>query len=298
MGVLDVLPHALSSKYFFWDSDYAALAPGKFSALKEAEWVQRAAQTCPALHYYYMGFYIHSCHKMRYKADYHPSDLLCPGRLTWVPFEHVKAALDVSWMGLQLLVPHAAMHAFKSDTACKHFGTACKHFGTACSRFGTACKHFGKPYWSHSNYTSDGPLACCHHWPLQFLNCEQPSKGLILLQSLNCEQPSTGLILLLFACNIYLLVTYKWHVVQEKEYQVLSDVHGAAEGPGTCHDITAEPQQNSNSAKLSNAKVGDEAMSASLVYWRDLDSPYQLMRFGDMEDFGVSEVCAHIWSHC
>ena len=98
VGVLDVLPHALSSKYFFWDSDYAALAPGKFSALKEAEWVQRAAQTCPALHYYYMGFYIHSCHKMRYKADYHPSDLLCPERLTWVPFEHVKAALDVSWL--------------------------------------------------------------------------------------------------------------------------------------------------------------------------------------------------------
>lgn len=169
VGVLDVLPHALSSKYFFWDSEYAALAPGKFSALKEAEWVQRAAQTCPALHYYYMGFYIHSCHKMRYKADYHPSDLLCPERLTWIPFEHVKAALD------------------------------------------------------------------------------------------------------------------------EKEYQVLSDVPGAVEGLGTHHDITAQPQQNSNSAKLSNTKVGDEAMLASLVYWRDLDSPYQLMRFGDMEDFGVSE---------
>ena len=71
--------------------------------------MQRAAQTCPALHYYYMGFYIHSCHKMRYKADYHPSDLLCPERLTWVPFEHVKAALDVSWLELHLLVPHVCL---------------------------------------------------------------------------------------------------------------------------------------------------------------------------------------------
>lgn len=130
VGVLDVLPHALSSKYFFWDSDYAALAPGKFSALKEAEWVQRAAQTCPALHYYYMGFYIHSCHKMRYKADYHPSDLLCPERLTWIPFEHVKAALNVSRLDLQLWVPHAATHDFEC---------------------GTACKHVGKPCWSHGN---------------------------------------------------------------------------------------------------------------------------------------------------
>lgn len=95
MGVLDVLPSCLSSVYFFWDCDYAALAPGKFSALKEVEWVQDAARKCPALHYYYMGFYIHSCHKMQYKADYHPSDLLCPERLCWVPFDRVKAALDV-----------------------------------------------------------------------------------------------------------------------------------------------------------------------------------------------------------
>ncbi len=75
---------------------------------------------------------------------------------------------------------------------------------------------------------------------------------------------------------------------------MLSDVPGAAEGPGTHHNITAETQQNSDSAKLSNAKVGDEAMLASLVYWHDLESPYQLMRFGDMEDFGVSEVCVHV----
>jgi len=72
---------------------------------------------------------------------------------------------------------------------------------------------------------------------------------------------------------------------------VLSDVPGAAEGPGTHHNITAKRQQSSDTAKLSNAVVGDEAMSASLVNWRDLDSPYQLMRFGDMEDFGVPEVC-------
>ncbi len=38
----------------------------------------QACKVCPDLRWYYMGFYIHSCHKMRYKADYMPSDLLCP----------------------------------------------------------------------------------------------------------------------------------------------------------------------------------------------------------------------------
>ena len=38
----------------------------------------QAAHTTPSLHYYYMGFYIHTCHKMKYKAGYEPSDLLCP----------------------------------------------------------------------------------------------------------------------------------------------------------------------------------------------------------------------------
>jgi hypothetical protein len=30
------------------------------------------------LRWYYMGFYIHTCPKMRYKAEYAPSELLCP----------------------------------------------------------------------------------------------------------------------------------------------------------------------------------------------------------------------------
>ena len=32
----------------------------------------------PLLTHYYMGYYIHTCHKMRYKAGYRPSELLCP----------------------------------------------------------------------------------------------------------------------------------------------------------------------------------------------------------------------------
>ncbi|PNH03392.1 Arginyl-tRNA--protein transferase 1 [Tetrabaena socialis] len=84
VGVVDVLPRCLSSVYFFWDTQLAALAPGRFSALQEVQWVRQRLPACPALRFYYMGFYIHSCPKMRYKAEYRPSDLLCPVRKVWV----------------------------------------------------------------------------------------------------------------------------------------------------------------------------------------------------------------------
>ena len=34
-----------------------------------------------------MGFYIHSCKKMRYKGEYEPSELLCPTALDWHPYK-------------------------------------------------------------------------------------------------------------------------------------------------------------------------------------------------------------------
>lgn len=40
VGVIDVLPACLSSKYLFWNLDYAPLAAGKYSALREIQWVQ------------------------------------------------------------------------------------------------------------------------------------------------------------------------------------------------------------------------------------------------------------------
>ena len=50
----------------------------------------------PRLRYYYMGFYIHTCPKMRYKADYSPSDLLCPVRHSWVPASVAVPLIDAS----------------------------------------------------------------------------------------------------------------------------------------------------------------------------------------------------------
>ena len=72
----------LSSVYLFYDPDCHFLSLGKYTALMEIKF-------CKAhnLRYYYMGYYIHSCLKMRYKSEYRPSELLCPTSLRWFPFE-------------------------------------------------------------------------------------------------------------------------------------------------------------------------------------------------------------------
>ncbi|KAJ6837375.1 putative arginyl-tRNA--protein transferase 2 [Iris pallida] len=94
VGVVDILPRCLSSKYLFWDPDLAFLSLGKYSALQEINWVKEVEVHCHSLQYYYLGYYIHSCKKMRYKAAYRPSELLCPLRYEWVPFDIAKPLLD------------------------------------------------------------------------------------------------------------------------------------------------------------------------------------------------------------
>ncbi|XP_049410975.1 arginyl-tRNA--protein transferase 2-like [Solanum stenotomum] len=95
VGVIDILPKCLSSKYLFWDPDLAFLSLGKYSAHQEIRWVTQNQVHCPSLQYYYLGYYIHSCNKMRYKAAYRPSELLCPLRYQWVPFDAAKPLLDM-----------------------------------------------------------------------------------------------------------------------------------------------------------------------------------------------------------
>jgi len=81
--VVDILPKCLSSKYFFWDPDFALLSLGKYGALEEIEWVQGrggGSRRPESLGVTTSEYYIHSCPKMTYKGAYAPSELLCPLR--------------------------------------------------------------------------------------------------------------------------------------------------------------------------------------------------------------------------
>lgn len=58
--------------------------------IREIDLVQTIAEQVPALKYYYMGFYIHSCPKMRYKGKLAASYLLCPETYVWMPLTDGK----------------------------------------------------------------------------------------------------------------------------------------------------------------------------------------------------------------
>ncbi|XP_078711495.1 arginyl-tRNA--protein transferase 1 isoform X1 [Lampetra fluviatilis] len=96
VGVLDILPRCLSSVYLYYDPDFAFLSMGIYSALREVAFTRQLYTQAPALRYYYMGFYIHSCPKMRYKAQYGPADLLCPETYSWIPAPQCLPKLDVN----------------------------------------------------------------------------------------------------------------------------------------------------------------------------------------------------------
>ncbi|CAG2219002.1 ATE1 [Mytilus edulis] len=102
VGVVDILPHCISSVYLYYHPDYSFLALGTYTALHsrnlysltEIAFTRSLNKMDQELKYYYMGYYIHSCPKMVYKGQYYPSLLLCPETYTWQPIEKCRPKLD------------------------------------------------------------------------------------------------------------------------------------------------------------------------------------------------------------
>jgi hypothetical protein len=88
MGVLDLLPHCVSGVYFIYHSDFGQWSFGKLSALREAALALEGGYK-----YYYMGYYIHTCVKMRYKGSYKPQHILDPETYEWIPLDGEFARL-------------------------------------------------------------------------------------------------------------------------------------------------------------------------------------------------------------
>ncbi|PFH51424.1 hypothetical protein AMATHDRAFT_59176 [Amanita thiersii Skay4041] len=95
MAVLDVLPFCVSSVYFMYDSRWEGFSLGKLSAIREITLVQEMREAgAPEMEFLYMGFYIHSCQKMRYKGQYSPSYLVDPVTCHWYPYKDCASLLD------------------------------------------------------------------------------------------------------------------------------------------------------------------------------------------------------------
>jgi arginine-tRNA-protein transferase len=82
IGVLDLLPDCVSSVYFLYHESIHKFSPGKLGALYE---IALAAEE--GYRWWYPGFYIHSCPKMRYKLDYLPQEILDPVSAQWDPLD-------------------------------------------------------------------------------------------------------------------------------------------------------------------------------------------------------------------
>jgi Arginine-tRNA-protein transferase, C terminus len=82
LGVLDLLPHGVSSVYLIYHEDVTGWEFGKLSALREI-----AMAIEEGYGHYYMGYYIHSCTKMRYKRSFYPTYVLDPESLSWDLFD-------------------------------------------------------------------------------------------------------------------------------------------------------------------------------------------------------------------
>ncbi|WYZ37486.1 hypothetical protein EsH8_II_000992 [Colletotrichum jinshuiense] len=90
IGVLDLLPHCVSAVYFLYHESIHKYAPGKLGAIREIALAQEGGYR-----YWYPGFYIHTCPKMRYKMDYTPQYILDPETLAWdLMDERVTGLLD------------------------------------------------------------------------------------------------------------------------------------------------------------------------------------------------------------
>ncbi|KAF8665813.1 hypothetical protein AX16_000256 [Volvariella volvacea WC 439] len=95
MAVLDILPSCVSSVYFMYDKRWEKYSLGKLSVFREAALVREIREAgAPGMSALYMGYYIHSCQKMKYKGEYSPSFLADPETYAWYPLDDCKKLLD------------------------------------------------------------------------------------------------------------------------------------------------------------------------------------------------------------
>ncbi|KJH44819.1 Arginine-tRNA-protein transferase [Dictyocaulus viviparus] len=94
VGVIDILPRCVSSKYMYYDPEYGFLNLGTYTALREIAFTRSLMKIQSEVKYYYMGYYIITCQKMRYKGFFRPSELLCDRTFQWVPLDRCQQLLQ------------------------------------------------------------------------------------------------------------------------------------------------------------------------------------------------------------
>jgi arginine-tRNA-protein transferase len=84
LGFVDLATRSLSSAYFAFGAEESRRSLGSFSVYAETDLAGSLGKE-----YYYLGFWVPGSPKMRYKADFHPFELLldgASGHRFWVSF--------------------------------------------------------------------------------------------------------------------------------------------------------------------------------------------------------------------
>lgn len=71
VGLVDVMPHSLSSAYVYYAPEWSPLSPGTYAALAEIEFARQTGRD-----YVYFGYWIEDCPSMAYKNRFRPHELL------------------------------------------------------------------------------------------------------------------------------------------------------------------------------------------------------------------------------
>eukprot|EP01059_Diplonema_ambulator_P036956 TRINITY_DN9526_c1_g1_i1.p1 TRINITY_DN9526_c1_g1~~TRINITY_DN9526_c1_g1_i1.p1 ORF type:complete len:551 (+),score=135.32 TRINITY_DN9526_c1_g1_i1:57-1655(+) len=109
--VADLVTDCINSVYCFYDPDLKKLTPGKFSVLFEIEWMKKQHLNLPTFNYYYLGMYFNHS-KMKYKADYKPSEILLPSG-AWVTLDldpHAAATAAAAAAALATIASTMVLH--------------------------------------------------------------------------------------------------------------------------------------------------------------------------------------------
>ncbi|KAI1796274.1 arginine-tRNA-protein transferase [Ganoderma leucocontextum] len=95
MSVLDITPNCVSSVYFMYEKEWEKFTLGKLSAMREVSLVKEMhAAGLTNMKFLYLGLYVHTCMKMRYKGEYSPTYMMDPEEYEWFPLEKFRPLLD------------------------------------------------------------------------------------------------------------------------------------------------------------------------------------------------------------
>ncbi|KAM5534298.1 hypothetical protein V8D89_012026 [Ganoderma adspersum] len=99
MSVLDITPNCVSSVYFMYEKEWERFSMGKagtvLSAMREVSLVKEMHMAgLTNMKFLYLGLYVHTCVKMRYKGEYSPTYMLDPEDYEWYLLEKFRPLLD------------------------------------------------------------------------------------------------------------------------------------------------------------------------------------------------------------